>query len=1181
MDTRNEHIPESEGEDRPTNESDNKSAATPRRKPIWKRLLKWTGITILTATVLLTILISFVLWYLTPPRLTPIVNGYASKYLDADVNAGRIELTFWSTFPHLQLRIDDLTIVSRSLNGLDDNTRAGLPADADSLLWLKSLTGDINMSRLAIGEIALKDVVLTSPRLNLIAVNDSVSNFNIVPPSESKSDEPSTLPPLSINRFALTGEFPVRYRMPADSIDFLLTLKESELHGTDAPTYTLSLNGLSGDSPMSTPLPPLPFNIDGQIYWDQASPHHLGLKEFTIGIATFAVHFDADIDFSQSLLVDNLDMHIDRIDLGSILPHIPEKYAGRLRDIDTDLGIKLDIKLLQPFDPTQSGIPSAEIHLQTDASHLTFDAMRLSELTADITARIDGSDLDRSSIDIKQLKVVGHAMDFRLTGTVRNPMTDPLIDGVFDGNVSLDRLPAVLLNRLPATVRGSIHGNASVRTRVSWISPKNFHKTRIDGSLEVRDIDMAMRDSTLNAYVRHAALHLGSTSKVTYGDNIVDSLLTASISIDTIAMSMPGLRLAGRQLSAKLGSRNVASSSDTTQINPIGIGVEAGLLTLNADSSNMRVRLRDASVGGTLRRYNSNARQPRLDLKVEARHIGYRDNNMRANMRGGMAQLSLHPRARRQMPARMQARYDSLAALYPTLSSDSIMALTRKSMPRRKQSAKTADNERENIDFGVDNSMKAWLRTWQLHGDFKATTASFYTPFFPVRNRISNMDLTFSTDSVTIHDTHVRTANSDFTINGSVRNISRSLTSTRHTPLEVSLTMNSDTIDINALSAALIRGAAYSNVEAARLMDAVNDDSGEEAMDKIIADSDSTPATSAFVVPSNVRANFIMTARRIRYSDMWLRDFMGRVSMWDGAINLDKLQARTDIGSVEFTALYSAPTRHDISVAAGLNLTHLALHKFLAEIPQIDSIMPMLKELDGIVDAKVALTSRLDSVMNLRLESLNMAMRLSGDSLVLIDSETFRTMAKWLMFKDKKTNMIQHMDVEMTVQDGYLNLYPVIFDMDRYRLGVMGGNDLDLNLDYHVAVIKSPLPFRFGINIKGTPEKMKIRPGKARLNEKTVASTRNIADQARVNLLSEIRRAFSRGVRTAGARGLKVQMAETAPRPTAIDAEADTLSHADSLIFIKEGLIEAPPEFEMPSDEPDNRQKDKTKKKRK
>ena len=68
--------------------------------------------------------------------------------------------------------------------------------------------------------------------------------------------------------------------------------------------------------------------------------------------------------------------------------------------------------------------------------------------------------------------------------------------------------------------------------------------------------------------------------------------------------------------------------------------------------------------------------------------------------------------------------------------------------------------------------------------------------------------------------------------------------------------------------------------------------------------------------------------------------------------------------------------------------------------------------------------------------------------------------------------------------------------------------------------------------------------------------------------MREIERVFRRGTNAARVGRLNVSR-----RPEAINfsAEGDTISHADSLIFIKEGLIPAPPKPEpIPDEQKDN-----------
>jgi hypothetical protein len=123
----------------------------------------------------------------------------------------------------------------------------------------------------------------------------------------------------------------------------------------------------------------------------------------------------------------------------------------------------------------------------------------------------------------------------------------------------------------------------------------------------------------------------------------------------------------------------------------------------------------------------------------------------------------------------------------------------------------------------------------------------------------------------------------------------------------------------------------------------------------------------------------------------------------------------------------------------------------------------------------------------------------------------------------------------------------------------MGHNDMDMNLNYHVSILKSPIPFKFGINVKGNTDKMKIRLGRARFKENMVGESTAIADTVRINLIKEIQNVFRRGKsRSSSSQRLSpLQVPKTDAIPD-IDAAADTFSAADSLYFIENGLIEAP-----------------------
>ncbi len=1149
-----------------------------KKRPLWVRVIKWLAIACVAMVLLVVGLISLVVWTLIPERLTPLVNKYASEYLLADVEAKRVELTFWSTFPRFSVTVDSLQLTSRTLRSLPDSVRTTLPADADSLLFLRRFSGGINLTDLAAGNISLYDVDFSDIRANLVQVDSLTANYLIVPPSEPDTlpAKPLEIPDIAINSFTITDGMGARYRSLPDSLDAALRLDRLALVDSvsEKPLYTLSLSGDASARLIPVKIPSTPFAVDGNIAWESKKPLEVELDDFRVSVGEVAALFSTSIDLNNDFTLRTLTASLPKVQVMKIVDILPDEYKAFAKGLDTDLSIYLSAKLLKPYVPGGKELPMVDAALKLAAGKLNYDRLHLTALDLDVAAIVDGNNLDATTIRLNNLSATGKAIDFTLKGTVANPVTDPLIDAVFNGSVTLQNLPSSLLDKLPCALRGTLQGDADIHTRLSYLDPKLFFRSKINGALRLSDFRMVMTDGSMEAYMRSAEFKLGSSSNIPVQDHVIDSMLTASLTIDTVALSSPGVTLSGSTLSAGVGARNIASSSDTTQINPIGASIKAHRLMLRSDSDSLRFRLRDAEVSASLQRFNSDARAPLMKALVKAAALGYADRFNRAALRQAELDLQCHPRSRPQMSAARKARFDSIAAAHPQLSSDSIMGLMRAEMRSKIAAYDRSRSGREDIEVDLDNSIHSLLRRWNASGSLRTKSGRLFTPYFPSRNSLRNLDLTFSTDSVVLKNTRLKMNSSDFTLNGSIHNITRALLSRHGYPFEFDFSVKSDTIDVNDLTATMLRGAVFADKISAGTMQMIRDDGAtENDIDRMQSQLDAEvpdTARAAVIIPSNLNGNFSLKANHVRYADLWLDGLDGLVQIYDGALNLDRLRAYTSIGAVNFSALYSAPTANDLSVAAAVRIRRLNLRSVLDMMPQIDSLLPLLGEVRGVVDADLALTTRLDSIMDIVIPSLDLALKISGDSLQLLDNETFRTIAKWMLFKQKQRNMIDHMDVELAIHDGYIDVYPFIFDMDRYRLGVRGSNDAALNLDYHVAVIKSPIPFKFGINIKGTPENMKIRLGKARINEKTVAESRQITDTVRVNLINEITQVFKRGVRATGSRGLKLQDMRApgsgAASVATSEEKDDNFSHADSVTLIQQGLIERPAGFIMPGD---------------
>ena len=1145
----------------PTPASETPQAPHPRRRSKWITALKWISGIILGLALTIVAVVGIAVWILTPDRLTPLVEKYGSEMIDGEVKASRVELTYWSTFPRLQLDVDSLEVISHSLHAIPAAQRDSLPANADSLLSVTGFSGGINILELLRGRIALYDITINHPAITLVDAGKGNTNFNIFPTEETDTtSEPMVIPDLRFSRFVISGNAPIRYVSLPDSTDINITLL-SEISGESAPTYRIRLDANTNCQIKDFELRNLKIGMGGDIEWNHSKPYHIGLNKFEASLNSVKTLTTASIDMRDDMTIEMLDFEMPLVKVNDILGIVPPDLLGEAAKVDNNLQIAVKARLTKPYAVASGKYPSMELSVNVPEGHASYEQLKLRTLILDANATIDGDNPDASSLELKRLVAIGQGVGLEINGTATNILTDPMIDGTFKGGVEFNRLPSKLTTANGINVSGHLRGNARFRLRQSWVTRENFHRINASGDVSLKDFRLSIPEMSTNAYIGEANVKLGTSQSFVRGAVTADSLLTASLKIDTLAAFMPGMEVQGASMRIGAGCRNNSSSTDTTHLNPIGAVMSIGRARLLTTDDSMKVHLRDFKAHMSLKRFRDSKNKPLVNLGIDARRIRFADKVNRASLSDATVKLTFHP-APPRIGKRTRARMDSLHRIYPDLAPDSLYRMASKMRKRRTHSNRdsltsTADST-SRIAYGLDNETSSLLRKWRASGSLKAKRARVFTPYFPLRNRLSDISLTFNNDSITVSNTRYRVGRSDFLIDGTISNLTRAVTSrSGRQALMINFRVTSDTIDINQIAAAVFAGAAFSEKERRGEVIAIADSDDDNEIERsIAAQADSTDA-GPLLIPTNVEATLRLNARNVIYSDFLFNTLRGSMEVYNGALNMRNLSARTDIGSVDLTAIYRGMTAKDLDFAFGMQVRDFHVARFLDLVPALDTIMPLLTDMDGIINGEVAAQAALDSVMDIRIPTLNAAVTLTGDSLVLLDAATYRSIGKWMLFKQKERNIIDSMTVRLVVKNSMMQLYPFMFNIDRYKLGVYGNNDLDMNFKYHIAVLKSPIPFKFGINVSGTPDKMKIRLGGAKWDSKSATQTFAIADTTRINLVNQIQNLFRRGVRNAEASGNLRLDATPAYRPGE-DSSPDTLSHADSLVFIREGLIPAP-----------------------
>lgn len=1152
-------------------------SARPKAR-LWVRIVKALLLTLWGAALFVIGTLICALTVLTPERLTPLVETIATTQLqNARVEVGNISLTASKTFPFLQAEISDLKVISHAIDSLAPDAARRKPQWADTALTVDAFTGGLNLPKLMTGTLEFSDVTITRPAVNFVVANEKVTNFSIMPPSEEKEEEPFSLPNIRIKRFTVNAPCPVRYHDISTGTDLTVRFNEAWIDGHKEPVYKLALSGdMSSDMLLRYwILPQIAFGLSGDIEWDQKAPARVSLDNLSMNLDIIEAKASAAVDFTEGVRIDKLDFDLLPVDIGRVLKLLPvdfKKEYGIPEGIRTNATVAIRFALTQPFlVGGRSALPHCTVHLVIPDSEFRWQKVNFDNLAADLSLDVPGDDINRITVTLNRLNMRGPATDLTVTGKVSSLMADPQFEGTLKGVCRMEKLPPIITNAIPGTIRGRLTADATIKGRPSMLSFERYHNLKVDGLIKIDQLYYVGADTALMVRANHASFDFGTNRSVTVGEHHADSLLQAKIQVDSLAVLHDDISLKFSDIKFGLGAVNRSTNAKKTDnrrhIIPMGGGLSIGSFRLLVLTDSIMTNLRGIHGMASVSAHNDDPHTPEFIFNLGIDRFSAGGRTDRIMFRNAQAKFSAWPEPQTRRASAIKHISDSLARRHPDIPLDSIYVLALQVHQEhakhhrypRVHPRETVDST-EFVDFGIATGLQRMLTEWRFNGSLTADRAGIFTPYFPVRNRFRNINLAFDNDSIVMRDIRYKCGRSDFTVTGIISNLRRGLTSRRgRQPLKINLDLESDTVDINQLAQSLFAGSAY-HQKRAEIDDQFS--LGSENLDEGTLDQrigkhvqDAPDSMAPFLIPINIEASVDVKAENVLYSDLLLHKMHGRAITYNGALSISDLSAKSGIGDVTLQALYMGRQVDSLQFGFGLQAKNFNIHKFLDLVPAVDTIMPLLRDFEGIITGDIAATTDITPNMDFDMSTLRAAIRLSGDTLVLLDPDTFKSLSKWLLFKDKKKNFIDHMSVQMLIEGGKMQLFPFIFNIDRYRLGVQGSNDFNLNFNYHIAVLKSPIPFKFGINIKGTPDDFKIRLGGAKFDDKTPISV-DIVDDTRVNLVNGLRGIFRRGLRDARFSKLKVDGVTEA---AAIDLAEDSLTHADSLQFIREGLI-APPD---------------------
>lgn len=1026
-----------------------------KKKSTGRRILKWTLLSLAGLLALVLIAIGIVLHViLSPQKLTPIVEQAAAEYLHAEARFGKIELTFFSTFPDVGLEMKDATLVSEVFR---DTTGGQAPTACDSLLHVKSALITVNpMAYLSKKRIVVKDFVLEEPKIYAYVNADGTANWDIALPATNTLETETAADTLETDTLA-TGIRLRNIRIHGGQVIFddRSTQLYTRIDGLD-----MGLDGWLGRRRSRLKLK---FSTQNILFWQEGQ---LLVKRLALGMETnLKVRRDSALCTLEKAV---FDVNGVRFGAGGTLRgdsvnhrlQVDLQYGIHIPSLKTLLDLVPDTLLKKTNDVRVQGevfckgsvngyygkeyIPqiTAEFSIQDGAIAYPGMPSQIDTINLAFKAFVDLQKEQESYIDLHRFCMKGGGTDIDLEGHVGELLTSPLVQAKVNALVNFEDLTRIFPLADGITCQGTLDAGLRGKVRVSDVTEGNYGKIYLGGKLKARDVEIFIPKDSIVARIRTAGIAFATNrdnDKTLQGKDLLNGFVGYS-GLDVHVKNRVRLLMDSTYVTVK-----TSPLRDTTAVASMSSNVRLGR-TVFIVRDTLLLGLKQAKANGRLEPSKRNKKNPKIHANVTVDSLRMRVMANRLNL--GHAEFEV-------------------------------------------DAVRNPRNE----------------KMWMPSGFVDFTGLQAYTPLFPLKIRMPGTKLRFNMREIQLDSALLRLGRSDLHLTGKLTNLSRAFF--RNDTLRGELLVTSRRIAGNQLLRALEQGTAYLAKLEAGFRDTITGNGETDDIDAMAVVSDADTASyegsSIFMVPPRVDFTLQTDIGRARFGKMRLDSIHGEIVIRNQCIQLENLVLKTAAADMNTTAVYKATDTLRAYTGFALQMHDIRVDSLVRMMPDLDTLFPMLRSFAGTVDFHVAGDAWLDSTLTIDLPTLRGAAYLHGKDMVLMDGETFAEISKMLMFKNKERNLIDSISVDLTIKDGTMEIFPFMVEIDRYKAAVGGEHNIDMSFKYHISLLKSPLPFRAGLDVYGNLDKMKFKITKAKYKDIFMPTKRTRVDSTQLNLKQHIR----------------------------------------------------------------------------
>lgn len=1012
--------------------------------------MKWFVRILLSLVLIVIIAISVVLGFIvTPEMLTPKVVSIAQQYIKSDLSVKSVDITLLSRFPNITLKIDSLQItqLKDSIGDLVIADRCRISVDPFALLNQKVVVNHLSLEGAKI----------------YMYVDEQVSPIQHFDLGDSTEVKPQT-DSLTMAEKMKDYTFELK-RFEIDSTQIIIDDRLKQFYTrVDNFNVDMALKFSSSKSELDVDL-----DVGNLLVWRKG--------EVLVKKTSLAVKSDVDYDrdslmltFNKALMkVNGIGLKADGtlqadtvnncllVDVNTSLrtPSLSEFLAlatdaiiDDKEKITTSGKVSLDTKITGKYSDSQ--MPNLDMKLKVEDGTAKYDSRKVSleQVDCDADLFINLNRPSRSYANIRRFHVnTSGIVDLTLSGKVLDLIENPSLDVNINSDIDFDRFLEIFPLKNGVAFSGKSKSDLQAQFTVQDIQNSDYAKLYLDGESQFSDVNISIDgkefsgDSTSTGYFFLEA----KTGKLLFGDKVRtdnDSrTLLANIDLEGVGMKDKD----GNYIMVKNMQLSAGANFDKTTSKMNGVGIR----TL-AQNTNMGV-----------------------------------DSLFDSNLEFSDVMLTISPK-NEERNTKIVAKVSSQTIEATEFDNNSDMSLS-------------------SVDMELD-LLKNDAKDWSMTGFVSFSDLNLYTDLFPLKLGILETRVSVANNRVTLDNAQLTVGESQIVATGYIENVIRRLFLEQKVRVAGELSVRSPLLNITEIIEATNKSVMMTELAADEL---ASDSTLLGDSTQILASTAADTVSQILLVPRGVSFVFDLNVDKVAFEESTINNVVGRATIGRDGLNLSDFSMTAIGATAKGNMMYSNIGRDSARLSLYMNLTDVDINRIGELAPSLDAMMPMLKSFEGIVDFDLKAKTNLFGDSQIDVNTLRSAMSFKGKNLVLMDSETFDSVSKVLMFKNKDENLIDSLGVYAVVDKAQVDVLPFEVSIDRYK-AVVGGSQIvdyetfDVDYEYNISILKSPLPFKAGVDLKGNLKDFEYDVTKAKLKNTDFDEQRKIYEDFRDAIILDV-----------------------------------------------------------------------------